>query len=437
MNQRPNGEESRSSFSPGQSTLGDAEVVARQAMQLLDLPQVKRASSDIRTEYFLRRKAARVADGVARLDNAVNELTFAALLSTSAADASNPRLAYFNAPSLETGDGEIPAGRHGFDNADRAFRYFSADPSFQYEICGRRSPGSEALNFHLEACEAKSPGWGMPQSFLVLEGIDFGEDGAFRITADSSPSDGRRNHLHLPPNVGNVLLRDTLLNWAKELPAEVTVRRVSGPNMPPWSLAKMAEKAPESVHGYARDMFAWHDVGLEPVEHNAQPRVHSRPSPWGKPWGMTAAARFQIADEEALVITVDPQSARYLSIQLTDPWMVSVDYRHRFSSLNNHQAWHNPDGTITYIVAINEPSAVNWLDPGGLHSGALLIRWEIFQDASNPDRAIQTFQKIKLRDLDAVLPFPMPHVSHSVREQMRATRHAQYLRRLKVVLPPT
>jgi hypothetical protein len=405
-------------------------------MQLLDLPQVKRASSEIRTGYFLKRKAALLADGVARLDSAVDELTFAALLSTAAADASNPRLAYFNAPSLETGDGEIPAGRHGFDNGDRAFRYFSADPVCQYEICGRRLPGSEALNFHLEACEAKSPGWGMPQSFLRLEDIDFGEDGAFRVTADSSQSDGRRNHLHLPPNVGNVLLRDTLLDWATELPAEVTVRRTSGPDRPSWSFEKMAEKAPASIHGYARDVFAWHDVGLEPIEHNAQPRVHSRPSPWGKPWGMTAAARFQIDDEEALVITVDPQSAQYLGIQLTDPWMVSVDYRRRFSSLNSHQAWHNPDGTITYVVASNEPGATNWLDPGGLHSGALLIRWEIFQDAANPDCAIRSFRKIKLRDLDASLPFPMPHVAHGVREEMRATRYAQYLRRLQVVLPP-
>jgi hypothetical protein len=437
MSQQSKGENSPSLFSLSESTLGDAEVVARQAMQLLDLPQVNAASSAIRNEYFLRRKAARLADGIARLDNAVNELTFAALLSTSAADAFNPRLAYFNAPSLETSDGEIPAGRHGFDNADRVFRYFSADPACEYEICGTRSPGSEALSFHIEACEAKAPGWGMPQSFLRLEDIDFGEDGAFSVTADSSPLDGRRNHLHLPPNVGNVLLRDTLLDWSRELPAAVTVRRISGPNMPPWSLAKMAEKAPESVHGYARDMFAWHDVGLEPIEHNAQPRVHSRPSPWGKPWGMTAAARFQITDEEALIITVDPQSARYLGIQLTDPWMVSVDYRHRFSSLNNHQAWHNPDGTITYIVAINDPSAVNWLDPGGLHSGAMLIRWEIFQDASNPDSAIRSFQKIKLRDLDAVLPFSMPHVSSNAREQMRATRYAQYLRRLEVMLPPS
>ncbi len=138
MSHRSQGEESRSSFPPGHSTPRDAEVLARQAMQLLDLPQVKRASSEIRTGYFLKRKAALLADGVARLDSAVDELTFAALLSTAAADASNPRLAYFNAPSLETGDGEIPAGRHGFDNGDRAFRYFSADPVCQYEICGRR-----------------------------------------------------------------------------------------------------------------------------------------------------------------------------------------------------------------------------------------------------------------------------------------------------------
>jgi hypothetical protein len=436
MGQPLNGEKPGSLVTPFGSTLRDAEVVARQAMQLLDLPQVKRASSEIATEYFRKRKSARLADGIARLDNAVNELTFAALLSTAAADAFNPRLAYFNAPSMQTGEGEIPAGRHGFDNADRAFRYFSADPACQYEICGRRSQGSEALNFHIEACEAKSPGWGMPQTFVRLEDIDFAEDGAFTVTADSSPSDGRRNHLHLPPNVGNVLLRDTLLDWSRELPAQVTVRRKSGPHRPPWSFGKMAEKAPESVHGYARDLFAWHDVGLEPIEHNAQPRVHSRPSPWGKPWGMTAAARFQIADEEALVITVDPQSARYLGIQLTDPWMVSVDYRDRFSSLNNHQAWHNPDGTITYIVALDDPGAANWLDPGGLHNGALLIRWEIFQNAANPDCAIRGFQVVKLRDLGAALPFPMPSVSHGERAQMRATRYAQYLRRLEVVLPP-
>ncbi len=43
--------------------------------------------------------------------------------------------------------------------------------------------------------------------------------------------------------------------------------------------------------------------------------------------------------------------------------------------VNNRTAKYNDDGTVTLIVAHENPGFANWLDPDGHTSGTMLLRW--------------------------------------------------------------
>jgi hypothetical protein len=77
------------------------------------------------------------------------------------------------------------------------------------------------------------------------------------------------------------------------------------------------------------------DVSLE---HPPSPRPVKRPVKWGLAGGLFALSRYDLRDDEALVLTLDPLSVRYVGI------------------------------------------AYNWLDTGGLPTGSVVARWELLAE---------------------------------------------------------
>jgi hypothetical protein len=85
---------------------------------------------------------------------------------------------------------------------------------------------------------------------------------------------------------------------------------------------------------------------------------------------------FELAPDEALVVTLWPIGARYQGIQLTDPWFSSLEYANRVTSLSADQAHRSADGAYRFVVAARDPGVQNWLDTTGLPKGTLLIRFD-------------------------------------------------------------
>ncbi|MGH7805670.1 MAG: hypothetical protein ACREQJ_15080, partial [Candidatus Binatia bacterium] len=342
----------------------------------------------------------------------------------------------YETPPYRTTGHEIPGSRYGFDNGDRAFRHFFVNPAFRYEIRGRRPKGAESTSLVLEACEDKPPGWGYPLSFLRLAEIDLDPDGRFVVTADATPTAARRNHLWLPPGAAHVLIRDTYLDWNAQLPTELSVRRVSGPEAaPPMPFEKMAKLAPYKVVEHALNLYKFWEWGIAPVRENTIPTPLVRPAPPGElPWGMTGVGRFRVGDDEGLVFTLDPASAEYLGALVASPWLVGREFVNRTGTLNNFQAAKSADGSLTYVVAARDPGVQNWLDTDGLHEGYLLFRWELLRSTPDPKLVVRDVRRVKLGDLAAALPFPAPKFSAEDRRKQIAARQAGYARRMKALL---
>ena len=119
---------------------------------------------------------------------------------------------------------------------------------------------------------------------------------------------------------------------------------------------------------------------------------------------LQSAGYFQLEDDDALVVTIDPGDAGYFVVPVTNDWTITENYWDQQTSLNNasNQAKPNADGTYTVVISKNDPGVANWVSTGGLNQGTVSIR---FQDLG--DEAPMVSSKVvkieNLRDPD-VLP---------------------------------
>ena len=288
------------------------------------------------------------------------------------------------------------------------------DTAYRYEIRGRRLPQA-SLDFSFEAISGPAL-WGKAKAALQAKDIDVAADGTFVVTADATPADGRRNHLQLPPGTANILVRDTLENWALELPNELTVQRLDVQRAP-LEVQKSIDESLRFIAG------VWKNPPnrLFPVVRGLSDGVKG---------GVVAVNRFRLKSDEALIITLDSLGAKYVGIEVTDPWMRSADYAQRSTSLNDTQAEVGADGYLTYVLSNQDPGIHNWLDASGLHEGILLVRWEVLPGAAQVDKAVREIRIVKLSNLAAALPAGTTRIDAAQRQQWLAERRTSYERRL-------
>ena len=67
---------------------------------------------------------------------------------------------------------------------------------------------------------------------LRSDAMQIAADGSFTITLDSSPANGRPNHMQMPAQGRRLLLvRDLFTDWTTQNPVALSIRRIGGPAM--------------------------------------------------------------------------------------------------------------------------------------------------------------------------------------------------------------
>ena len=105
---------------------------------------------------------------------------------------------------------------------------------------------------------------------------------------------------------------------------------------------------------------------------------------------------YQLADDEALIMLVQPPKTRYWNIALESRWHETADYLHRPTSMTLDEVNYNEDGSVEFIVAHKDPGHPNWLDTSGHNFGFITLRW---LDAMNEDVPMPELQVINWSDL--------------------------------------
>jgi len=118
---------------------------------------------------------------------------------------------------------------------------------------------------------------------------------------------------------------------------------------------------------------------------------------------MQSAGYFQLDDDQALVLTIDPGGSGYFVVPVTNDWTITDNYWDQQTSLNDSpmQSIANKDGTYTIVVSPTDPGVWNWVSTGGLNQGTISIR---FQDLDPDSSPTVSSQVVSLDQLPSVLP---------------------------------
>src|SRR5262249_20094556 len=134
--------------------------------------------------------------------------------------------------------------------------------------------------------------------------------------------------------------------------------------------------------------------------------------------------RFQVSDEEALIVNVALGGAEYFVCPVTNLWGTTNDVVHRTGSLNRAQSQPNRDGTYTYVLSASDPGVHNWIDTSGTHEGILTLRWAEFPDGRpGPDLRAES-RLVRRGQLRAHLPPETRFVTAGERAQQLERRAA-------------
>lgn len=268
----------------------------------------------------------------------------------------------------------------GMDNPDNIYLAAPVNGNFTYRITGTRG------TVHYLGFGAQSGGYGKTASldtsgYLEAKDMQINPDGSFEIIASSTPQKG--NWLRMAPESRLIQVRQTRMDHKKEIPAQVKIERIDGPNQPRHLIAERVDKA---LAGAA--MFIAGSAGLF-ARWTEDFRQHPNTLPRFNPDVALAAGGdpniayyhgyFSLADDEALVVEFTPPECDFWNLQLANYWLESLDYRYFPVHVNKGTAHYNADGSVRIVISkstiSNQVNTPNWLDTCGRNEGTMCLRW--------------------------------------------------------------
>ena len=281
----------------------------------------------------------------------------------------------------------------GMDNPDNIYLAAPVNGTYTYRITGTRG------SVHYLGFGAQAGGYGKTSSldttgYLEAKDIQLDANGRFEIIASSTQPTNTKNWLKMSPDTKLIQVRQTRLDHKNEIPAQVKIERIDGPNQPRHLAAERVDKALQGaaffVAGTSQLFAQWtEDFRKHP---NTLPRFDPAKATQagGDPNIAYYHGYFKLADDEALVIEMTPPQCDFWNFQLANYWLESLDYRYFPVHLNKHMARYRADGSVRIVVSKTKPAAQldNWLDTCGRNEGTMCVRWIRSQTFPDPKTTV-------------------------------------------------
>lgn len=241
------------------------------------------------------------------------------------------------------------------------------------------------------------------------------------------PPDHSGPWIELAPEATLLHVRDYYYDWRPAQPAMFALERLDTadePHTPPTG-ARVAELLDGAASMVENSITYWNDW-VERTATAQPPNTFSVPAfvEGGVQDIVYAFADIRLTPDQALLVTVAPDQADQWNAQLQSVgWFESLDFAHRPTSVNQHQAHRGPDGHAVLVIAGRDPGTPNWLDTEGRERVFCTHRWTGIRE--------QPYLKAELVDIDRVfdaLPTGTPRVSPEERntEIRRRAEHVAW-----------
>ena len=399
-------------------------------IRLLGEPQIAAVRRSMAAELE-KTPTGRTADGGAMLDRAVWQWTSSFIAGELTARQPEPAFFWWEDAPHTLGGHTVWGTGIGSDLPDNIYRRVTLDGGGAYEISGRIDMSNRPSMMIFEVMrgrigpiaineQIKKADMGNHVSSITDDRMKIAPDGSFRITLGGAA--GEADHLDSAPGDVTVMVRETLTDW-NQRPAELRIHRIAGE--PPAALPydRLVAQIVKGLPAYVRFWSNWHNINMGGFEPNS----YKAPVARAGGFGYAGKLRFQLGADEAILLTIASQGARYFSVHVSDPWEITADSRRYQVSLNPSQSRSNDDGTYTYLIGPTDPGVANWIDSAGLHDGYAILRWQGVPKDFAADTAVRDFRVVKLSDV-ATMP-GLVHVSPLQRRLDQAANFAAYERR--------
>jgi len=322
-----------------------------------------------------------------------------------------------------------PYTKMGLDNPDTLYFHAWLRDNAEYVVTGRRGSTAD-LSFQI--LDGDYSPVEVPGSLAAFDdrAIDIDGDGSFRITFGSHGPG--RNAVPLAPRSAMLVVREVYSDWATEQPGMLRIQRADrvGAAPPPPTIDSLTRRygvAGKILISRLRTFLAFAErfyLGL-PVNTLTTPR----PTPGGLATQYSSVGHYDLADDQAMVVTVPASDAPYQGIQLGSMWYVSLDYINHQTSLTAAQARTDPDGMIRYVISERDPGLANWLERTGHSRGYVQLRWQrLSRELSAADGP--RVDIVAVDDLPKQLPYHEPIDPAAWRERIAARQAATAARML-------
>lgn len=357
------------------------------------------------------------------LDKAVDELAFAAIQQAVNDDPEHPRVGWVSAPprSWRSVALAVPGGRYG-DNPDCVYRTVPINGSRNYVVRGKRAGATPTdLSFSLTD---NSPA---RNTVAILTGTDLvlDDDGSFTISISQSASSSP-NHLQSNASVNLLFVRYNIGDWCSESvdSLDVLIDDHEPAAIEPNNtavLAKARQYFQEITLGIAFALNATYSNAV-----NTLPLPDRSGAPVGLATQVQALGHYNLDVDEALVVTIKPGKADYLSLSVTS-WLKTVDPRDQPISLNNKQVVFNSDGTCTIVLSAADPGVSNWLKTSEQGAGTMSLRLQGIPPGQNTKGDIDVSTHVcAVKDLPSVLAADTTAITPEQRKHQLTVRAQGY-----------
>ncbi len=287
---------------------------------------------------------------------------------------------------IEGGDPEAPVLRRlahetvklGNDNPDFYYRNAVIDGRKKYRLIGTLGTTPYIIFSTQDGDYAESGGASMPLAGqLTTEEMIIGPNGEVEIIL-SNEQEGE-NWLRTTPETKMVMVRELFGDRSREVPSNLRLEPLDGAARPtPISAAQLEnglQKAGQLVAG-ASLMFAKWSRDFSKTT-NRLPRFDQAKSDaaGGDPLMAYYHSYWHLSPGKALVVEAEPPECVTWNFVLSNHWLESLDYRYAQIHVNKHTAFYRPNGSVRIIIASEDPSLPNWLNPLGHAFGSMCFRW--------------------------------------------------------------
>ncbi|MBK7949216.1 MAG: hypothetical protein IPK00_10870 [Deltaproteobacteria bacterium] len=264
----------------------------------------------------------------------------------------------------------------GLDNPDYAYFGAKIEAGARYVLRGRMNDAAR-IGFGLYSGGLGTPTGLVCDAYLDSTALAPDADGRFEIPIGPGEAAGRG--LRSGSATNNFNARITLLHRATDRLPELELVRLDAATKPapldPAAFANGLERVGRVLEGTVGQFLAWTKSFAEHRHEIREIDPKLSAAAQGDPKTRYFYSYWEIAEDEAFVVDLEPPPCEYWNLQIGNHWLESFDFMSFGTHVNPATAVFDERGRVRVVVARRDPGVPNWLDTAGHARGGLALRW--------------------------------------------------------------